>query len=131
MNTKNMPPGLARYWKAHKKRARKAKSATAVRDPQHRKLVKSIRSHFAMDEAKLRVRRRVNPIAVFKIAIQKGTRRASRLYLARDDDKFTTKAKARTFSTLTAAKIEGRRLHKQYSAQLKHYTMLIVPLGNG
>lgn len=61
MKSGKMPAALAKYWKTHKRK--KTRKAKTVRDPAHRKLVKSLRSHFASDEAMMR---RKNPTATAK-----------------------------------------------------------------
>lgn len=133
MNTKNMPPGLRRYWSKMK-----GKKARKVRDPKHKRLLKSLGSHFASDEKAerrrkksmpRRSRRMRNPVAVFKLGIQKGARKATRLYLARDTDKFSASAAPRTFSSIGAAKEAARAASKRYGKLIAAYDFVVVPIG--
>lgn len=128
MNTKNMPPGLARYWKKHKRG-----QGYRYQGPGHSTLPESERAAAAKRVIQKRMKRLAakkrmrNPIGVFKLAIQKGSRRASRLYLAKSEDKFSSSAPARTFSSIAAVKAAGYAQRRRYGSRLAAYTFLIVP----
>ena len=123
MNTKNMPAGLAAYWKKHKRtKAHKKKSVKKTSQRVSRQRAKR-GSHV------LSVRR-VNPVAVFRLAIQKGNNKASRLYLSRDAEEFSVKTISRKFHSVEDVKRVALPLIKKYSSNvLKGYSFLVVPIG--
>jgi len=111
------PPALKKYW-ATRRRAKKS-----VRDPAHKRLVKSLSSHFASDEAILKRRRRKNPTRAFRLIIRKGTQS---LYLSKVGDKFVSSGLPRRFSTVESARTSARDLANRF-AVLKGWTFYAKP----
>ena len=101
-----MPPALKKYW-ATRRRVKKS-----VRDPAHKRLVKSLSSHFASDEAILKRRRRKNPTRTFRLIIRKG---AQSLYLSKVGDKFVSSGLPRRFSTVEGARGAAHALAKRFA----------------
>lgn len=96
-----MPPALAKYWRAHRRGASKHKAKRAA----HR-------------------RRRKNPSPRYRLAIQRGSNKGTRLYF--DGVKFSRFNRAAAFGSLALVTAKANALRKKYKA-LARWAMYAVP----
>jgi hypothetical protein len=131
MKTGKMPSGLAKYWKTHKRKVKHSKEAIKRTYARRKAAIKRAhaRREAAIKRAHARRRKRMrNPITVFRLAIQKGTRRESRLFW--NGEKFTKNSRPDAFGSLALVKAKGHFLARRWGKQLSGYTFFAVP-GHG
>jgi len=114
------PPALKAYRLAKKRRK------NPVRDPAHKRLVKSLASHFSSDEknAKRRTRRK-NPAPrdLFRLAIKKG---GQTLYLKTSGEKFAKVGPFKRYATPQGVLGAAQAIAEKYANSLRGWKMYSV-----